>query len=112
MKCLMNVLGIESSTRTASCAVFGDSGLLGEFTINTDVTQSEKLLPGIVHLMDSLKLSFNDLKAVAVSIGPGSFTALRIGISTAKGIAFSSKLPLIGVPTLLALAARVMDFNS
>ena len=108
----MNILAIEASTETGSFAVVGNKGLLGELTLNCEITHSERLLPGIKSLMESLKLTFDDLKAVAVSIGPGSFTALRIAISTAKGIAFSSKLPLIGVPTLLALAERVMDFNS
>jgi len=108
----MNILAIEASTETGSFAVFGNKGLLGELTINCETTHSEKLLPGIKSLMDSINITFDDLKAVAVSVGPGSFTALRIAISTAKGIAFSSKLPLIGVSTLLALAERVMDLNS
>lgn len=108
----MNILAIEASTKTGSCAVFGDKGLVGELTINNDATHSEKLVPAIITLMGSLQLTFNDLNGVAISIGPGSFTALRIAISTAKGIAFAAKIPLIGVPTLMALAEKVADFNS
>jgi len=108
----MKLLAIEASTKTGSCAVFGNDGLLGEITLNTDITHSERLMPGIIYLMKSLKLTFKDLNAIAISIGPGSFTALRIGISTAKGIAFASNLPLIGIPTLQALAERIIEPNS
>ncbi|OGL41312.1 MAG: tRNA (adenosine(37)-N6)-threonylcarbamoyltransferase complex dimerization subunit type 1 TsaB [Candidatus Schekmanbacteria bacterium RIFCSPHIGHO2_02_FULL_38_11] len=108
----MNILAIEASTKTGSCAVFGNEGLLGELTLNTDATHSEKLMPAIISLMGSLQLAFKDLNGVAVSVGPGSFTALRIAISTAKGIAFSANIPLIGVPTLMALAEKVADFDS
>ena len=108
----MKLLAIEASTKTGSCAVFGDEGLIGELTINTDATHSEKLMPAIISLMGALQLTFKDLNGLAVSIGPGSFTALRIAVSIAKGIALAANLPLIGVPTLKALAEKVSDFGS
>ena len=108
----MKILAIEASTKTGSCAVFADEGLIGELTINTDATHSEKLMPAIISLMGSLQLTFKDLNGLAVSIGPGSFTALRIAISTAKGIALAANIPLIGIPTLEALAEKVSDFGS
>ncbi len=100
----MIVLGIESATRVAGAAVVRDGRLLGEIYINRQVNHSEQLLPQIVHLLDSLELTPGDLEGIAVSSGPGSFTGLRIGMATAKGLAYAGDIPLLGVGTLEAMA--------
>ena len=80
----MIILSIDSSTPVAGIAVSDGMQLLGEITLNTKNTHSEKLMPLVKHLLDELTLSVNDLDAIAVTQGPGSFTGLRIGMATAK----------------------------
>lgn len=84
-----------------------DDRLLGEFIINHKKTHSRKLMPMIRELMDSLELKPEDLDLYAVSIGPGSFTGLRIGITTVKAMAYASQKPVVGIPTLDALAMNI-----
>lgn len=102
----MIVLGIESSTPAASAALVSGEGLLGEITLNTGLTHSEQLLPIIDDLLRETKYTTAQLQGIAVSGGPGSFTGLRIGMATAKGLAQGRDLPLVSVPTLKALAFR------
>jgi tRNA threonylcarbamoyladenosine biosynthesis protein TsaB len=78
--------------------------LLGEITLQTRKTHSELLMPHIARLLEMTEVKKSDVGAVAVSIGPGSFTGLRIGLATAKALAYSLKIPIVGVPTLAALA--------
>ena len=101
----MIVLGIESSTPIASVALVSETGLLGEITLNIGLTHSEQLLPLIDDLLMQTKTPRQKLEGIAVSGGPGSFTGLRIGMATAKGMAQGLTLPLLSVPTLEALAA-------
>lgn len=100
----MIVLGIESSTPVASVAIVSAEKLLGEITLNIGLTHSEQLLPIIDELLNKTKVSRHDLEGIAVASGPGSFTGLRIGMATAKGLAQGLDIPLVSVPTLLALA--------
>lgn len=100
----MIVLGIESSTPVASVALVSAEKLLGEITLNIGLTHSEQLLPIIDELLRKTKLSRTALEGIAIASGPGSFTGLRIGMATAKGLAQGLAIPLVGVPTLLALA--------
>ena len=93
----MLVLGIETSTTQGGVAVVGEDRILCETILNVEVTHSERLLPAI----DRAPGVEPDATA---SIGPGSFTGLRIGLSTAKGLAYATGLPLVGVPTLEAMA--------
>ena len=79
----MIILSIDSSTPVAGIAVSDGMQLLGEITLNTKNTHSEKLMPLVKHLLDELTLSVNDLDAIAVTQGPGSFTGLRIVMATA-----------------------------
>lgn len=81
----MIILSIDSSTPVAGVAVADGEQLLGEIFLNTKNTHLEKLLPLIQQLLQDLELSVEDLDAVAVTQGPGSFTGLRIGMATAKG---------------------------
>jgi tRNA threonylcarbamoyladenosine biosynthesis protein TsaB len=100
----MVILGIESATPVASAALISGDELLGEVTLNIGLTHSEQLLPLIDELLHQTKIARTALGGIAVSSGPGSFTGLRIGMATAKGLAQGLNLPLVSVPTLLALA--------
>lgn len=100
----MIVLGIESSTPVASAALVAEEGLVGEFTLNIGLTHSEQLMPLIDNLFQQTRVSLAEIGGIAVAQGPGSFTGLRIGMATAKGLAQGKNIPLIGVSTLQALA--------
>ncbi len=100
----MIVLGIDSSTSVASVALVEDGCLRGEITVNIGLTHSEQLLPLIDDVLVQTKMKLQDVTGIAVASGPGSFTGLRIGMATAKGLAQGGKILLTGVPTLLALA--------
>lgn len=99
-------LAIDTATRTAGLALYepGTGRILGEemwYTVNNHTVE---LMPRLVRLMDQHHLAPADLKGLAVSLGPGSFTGLRIGMGMAKGLALARKLPLVGVPTLDVVA--------
>lgn len=100
----MRVLAVESSAMVAGAAVINEERLMGEFTLNHRKTHSQKLMPLIEELLDSLDLTLMDMDVLAVSKGPGSFTGLRIGISTVKALAQATGKPVIGIPTLDGLA--------
>lgn len=102
----MKILAIESSGMPASAAVWEDDCLKAEYTVHDKKTHSQTLLPLIDEVCRQLNLDKTSLDAVAVSAGPGSFTGLRIGSATAKGIGLALHLPLISVPTLEALATN------
>ena len=99
----MNILGIETATRAASVAVIFDGKILAETIRESPQSFSETLLPQVEEVVKSSG-AFEKLDAVAVSIGPGSFTGLRIGLATAKALAYAWGMKIIGVPTLQALA--------
>ena len=84
----MKILAIDSSSAPASIAITENDALVGEFTINIGKTHSEKLLPLVDQLLDAVDLSMDDIDAFAISQGPGSFTGVRIGVSTVKFNAF------------------------
>ena len=100
----MKILGIDSSGLVASVAVIEDDNLLGEFTMNYKKTHSQTLLPMLDELAKMIELDLNTIDAIAVSGGPGSFTGLRIGSATAKGLGLALNKPLIHIPTVDALA--------
>ena len=100
----MRILGIESSSLVASVAIVTDGVVTGEYTMNYKKTHSQTLLPMLDELTRMLDLELDTIDAVAVSGGPGSFTGLRIGSATAKGLGLALKKPLIHVPTLDAMA--------
>lgn len=103
----MKILGIDSSGLVASVAVIEDDNLLGEFTMNYQKTHSQTLLPMLDELAKMIELDLNTLDAIAVSGGPGSFTGLRIGSATAKGLGLALEKPLIHIPTVDALAYNI-----
>jgi len=100
----MPILALDTATLVSSVALATKDTLLAEITLQTKKTHSELLMPHIAKLIDMAEVSKSDIKAVAVSIGPGSFTGLRIGLSTAKTLAYAMNIPLVGVPTLAAMA--------
>ncbi|MBI4682436.1 MAG: tRNA (adenosine(37)-N6)-threonylcarbamoyltransferase complex dimerization subunit type 1 TsaB [Nitrospirae bacterium] len=104
----MKVLAIETATLAGSIAIVDDAeGLIGEAGINVKIAHAERLMPSIVWLLGSSGISIKEIDVFAVSIGPGSFTGLRIGLSTVKGLAFATDKPIIPVPTLDAFARNI-----
>lgn len=103
----MKILGIESAAMTASVAVMEDDHLTAEYTIDYKKTHSQTLLPMIAAVRDIIELDLDTVDAIAVSGGPGSFTGLRIGSTTAKGLGLALGKPLIHVPTLDAMAYQI-----
>lgn len=99
----MRILGIETSTRAASVAVMVDGKILAESLRESPQSFSETLMPQVEEVI-KISGAFENLDAVAVSIGPGSFTGLRIGLATAKALAYAWGIKIIGVPTLLAMS--------
>lgn len=100
----MKILALDSSGLTASVAVAEDDNLLGEYTINYKKTHSQTLLPMLDEVAKMIELDLDTVDAIAVAAGPGSFTGLRIGSATAKGLGLALNKPLISVPTLDGLA--------
>ena len=100
----MKVLGIESSSLVASVALVTDDILTAEYTVNFKKTHSQTLLPMLDEIVKMLGLDLETIDAIATAGGPGSFTGLRIGAATAKGLGLALKKPLIHVPTVDAIA--------
>ena len=100
----MKILAIDSSGLVATVAVLEDDIMTAEYTINHKKTHSQTLLPMIDEITRMIELDLHELDAVAVAGGPGSFTGLRIGSATAKGLGLALDIPLISVPTVDALA--------
>lgn len=100
----MPILAIETATLVSSVALGTADTLLAEITLQTKKTHSELLMPHISKVLEMAGVKKTDLKGIAVSIGPGSFTGLRIGLATAKTLAYALKIPLVGVPSLAAMA--------
>lgn len=100
----MKILGIDSSGLVASVAVVEDDNLIGEYTLNFKKTHSQTLLPMLDELKKMTELDLASLDAIAIAAGPGSFTGLRIGSATVKGLGLALDKPIIEVPTVDALA--------
>lgn len=96
----MRILAIESSSLVASVAIVEDGVTLAEYTANFKMTHSQTLLPMIDSMVSLFGIDLSSVDAIAVSGGPGSFTGLRIGSATAKGLGLALNKPLIHVPTL------------
>ncbi len=100
----MKILAFDGTARAASVAICEDDMPLGIYTIDNGLTQSELLLPMAEEMLSSLKLTFSDIELFATSVGPGSFTGVRIGTALVKGLAFGRDIPCASVSTLEALA--------
>ena len=107
----MKILAIDSTANTSTVAVLENEALLSLYTVNTKNTHSETLLPMVKNMLESLRLSVDDIDAFAVSQGPGSFTGVRIGVATVKGLAFGKDKRCVGVSTIEALAWNLECFG-
>lgn len=117
----MRILGVDTSTTTASVALIEDGQLLAEsghqlqspigIPVSARGNHSETVLPLIQAALQQASLRLVDLTAIAISIGPGSFTGLRIGLALVKGLGYQSALPVVGVSSLEAQAGRMKDFT-
>ncbi|HEY7556465.1 MAG TPA: tRNA (adenosine(37)-N6)-threonylcarbamoyltransferase complex dimerization subunit type 1 TsaB [Candidatus Binatia bacterium] len=119
----MRILGVDTSSAHASVAIVENGRLISEKFHRVQAAKTARaahprnnnhaatLLPLIDSALKVAALNVNDISAFAVAIGPGSFTGLRIGLSTVKGLAYGSGAPLVGVSTLQAIAARISDFT-
>ena len=100
----MRILAIDSSSMVATVAITTDGILNAEYTINHKKTHSQTLLPMIAEIVKMIEIDMDSIDAVAITGGPGSYTGLRIGSATAKGIGLALNKPIINVPTMDALA--------
>lgn len=107
----MRIIALETATMTGSIAVVDEERVISEISLNINATYSEKLMIAIEQLLALSGLTIDDMDGIAVSIGPGSFTGLRIGLSAAKGLSYASGKPLIAIPTIDALALN-MPFSN
>ena len=107
----MLVLGIETATPQVGVAIGGHEGVIASFHTARDRRHAETLAPAIQFLCAQTQLDLNDIGVVAVDIGPGLFTGLRVGLATAKAVAHACKVPMIGISSLdlAAFPARFSD---
>lgn len=100
----MKILALETSAKAVSAAVTEGGRVLALGFQDTGLTHSRTLMPIVEHILKNADLTMADIGAVAVAVGPGSFTGIRIGVSAAKGLAFAASIPAVGVSTLAAMA--------
>lgn len=108
----MKILALDSSGLVASVAIVSDDTLLAEYTVNYKKTHSQTLLPMLDEVAKMIELDLNSVDAIAVAAGPGSFTGLRIGSATAKGLGLALGKPLVHIPTVDALACNLYGCGS
>src|SRR5262245_18133010 len=103
----MRVLAVETSTLSGGAALLDGRCAAGEYTLAGRVAHSERLMAAIDQLLSDAGWTASDLEGIAVTVGPGSFTGLRVGLSTVKGLALALAIPVAAVPTLDAMAAML-----
>ncbi|NMB11750.1 MAG: tRNA (adenosine(37)-N6)-threonylcarbamoyltransferase complex dimerization subunit type 1 TsaB [Firmicutes bacterium] len=103
----MRVLGIDTATATGSVALIDSEQVVGEYLLSIQATHSERLIPALVRILEDGDWSGESIDGIAVATGPGSFTGLRIGVATAKALAYTWQKPLKGVTVLEGLALQV-----
>lgn len=103
----MIILAVDTTTFTGSVALLKKTQLIAEVNIDSSSTYSERLLPSVDFLLKTNRLTIQDVEGFAVSVGPGSFTGIRIGLSTVKSLSFASGKPVAGISTLKALAEKL-----
>ena len=108
----MKILAIDSSGLVATIALIEDDNLIAEYTIHHKKTHSQTLMPMLAEIKNMTELDLETIDAIAVAKGPGSFTGLRIGAATAKGLAMGLDKPIIEVPTLEGLAYQMYGSNA
>lgn len=105
----MRIIAVDSSGLVATVAVVEDDSMIAEYTINYKKTHSQTLMPMLDEIVKMTSIDLSTIDAIAVAAGPGSFTGLRIGSATAKGLGLALNIPVIGVPTVDALAYNLWD---
>lgn len=105
----MLTLGIDTTATAASAALVKDGDILSEFNIRIGLQHSRTLMPMIESLFSCCGIPFSDVERVAVTVGPGSFTGVRIGVSAVKGMAFGKDIPCVGLSTLEVLANNIPE---
>jgi tRNA threonylcarbamoyladenosine biosynthesis protein TsaB len=110
-KIMIKVLGFDTSSTAATIALAEEGRLIAEYYLNNKRNHSEKLMPLIQQMLSDCDITLNEIQGIAVAMGPGSFTGLRIGAATAKGLAFAAGIPIIGINTLDGLAYNAVTFN-
>lgn len=108
----MRLLALDSSAASASVALADDEFILGEFYINTSLTHSQTLMMMVKSLLDNTRTDIKSIDAFAVSVGPGSFTGVRIGVSAIKGMAYALNKPCVPVSTLYAMAFNLIGLGN
>lgn len=108
----MKVLALDSSGLVASVAIIEEDSLIAEYTVNYKKTHSQTLLPMMDEIVRMTESDLSSVDAIAVAKGPGSFTGLRIGAATAKGLGLALKKPIIGIPTVEGLAMNLYGTNA
>ncbi len=108
---MTEILAIEASGLVAGVAIATEEKIIGECSVNLKMTHSETLLPMVDDLVKRTGADLADFSAIAVSGGPGSFTGLRIGSSTAKGLGLALNIPIVSVPTAEVLASNIFGFD-
>lgn len=103
----MRILALETATLAGGAALLDGDAVIAESRSNIALTHSERVLAAVDRVLRDARWTVRDLEGLAVSIGPGSFTGLRVGLATVKGLGFALSLPVAGVPTLDALAATL-----
>lgn len=107
----MRVLSVDSSSKCATCAILDENGVIAECTLNNKREHSVLLMPMIENLLKDSNLTINDIDGYVVSKGPGSFTGLRIGMATIKGLSFGGNKPYVSISSLDGLAHAVSPFD-
>ncbi|NDO47777.1 tRNA (adenosine(37)-N6)-threonylcarbamoyltransferase complex dimerization subunit type 1 TsaB [Clostridium sp. MD294] len=108
----MKVLAIDTTGQTASAAILENDVIIAEYSINYKMTHSQTILPMIDEISQKIELDLSTVDYIACSCGPGSFTGLRIGAATVKGLALGGNIKVVAVPTLDALAYNIFDTDA
>ncbi len=107
----MKILGIETSSGVLGAALMEDGALCAEYTLNNTLQHSQSLMPAVERLLDEAGWQVKDIDRIAVDIGPGSFTGVRIGTSAANAICYAVGIPAVGVPSLEILYENVRAYQ-
>lgn len=108
----MNILAIDTSNQVLGIAITKEGQVIGELTTNLKKNQTSRLMPAIYQLMKDIDMTPSELEKIVVAKGPGSYTGVRIGITTAKSLAWALSIPIVGVSSLEALAYQGRFFDS
>jgi len=103
----MLIIGLDTTSQSGSVSLINENKILGECLFNVGPRHSENVVSSLEWLLDTLNVEKNDIEAVAVSIGPGSFTSVRVGVTIAKSLAYSMKIKIVGISSLEVLAMNI-----